>query len=35
MVLNKVEIGAALGLVSSRQRWVILFTGKLGSLARL
>lgn len=40
MVLNKIEIGAAVGLVSSRQRWVMLFTGnsntgKLGSLTRL
>lgn len=40
MVLNKIEIGAAVGLVSFRQRWVILFTGnsnagKLGSLTRL
>lgn len=40
MVLNKIEIGAAVGLVYARQRWVILFTGnsntgKLGSLLRL
>lgn len=40
MVLNKIEIGAAVGLVSPRQRWVMLFTGSsntgtLGSLKRL
>lgn len=40
MVLNKIEIGTAIGLVSSGQRWVVPFTGnskpgKLGSLTRL